>query len=157
MLGASARAEVQRRLQTIGVQRAIGASAGFVVSSQMLESALIAAPAAAVGCAAGVLATYGPSGRLLTLLNEPAPGWALALPLLGSWLVAVTMAVAGAAWPAWRAAARPAVSLLRGADVSRRPARRVDRPASRAFAAGVRRALGARLGARQARARCWRP
>jgi ABC-type antimicrobial peptide transport system permease subunit len=143
MLGASARAEVQRRLRTIGVQRAIGASTGFVVSSQALESALIAAPAAAVGCAAGVLATYGPSARLLTLLNEPSPGWALVLPLLGSWLVAVTMAVAGAAWPAWRAAARPAVSLLRGADVSRRPARRVNGPRP-AFTAGLG-ALGARL------------
>ncbi|MFZ0387922.1 MAG: ABC transporter permease, partial [Solirubrobacteraceae bacterium] len=143
MLGAAARAEVQRRLKTIGVQRAIGASAGFVVGSQMLESALITAPAAAVGCAAGALATYGPSARLLTLLNEPAPGWALALPLLGSWLLAVMMAVAGTAWPAWRAAARPAVSLLRGADVSRRPARRVAglRPA---FASGLA-MLGARL------------
>jgi ABC-type antimicrobial peptide transport system permease subunit len=143
MLGASARAEVQRRLPTIGVQRAIGASTGFIVSSQMLESALIAAPAAAVGCAAGVLATYGPSGRLLTLLNEPSPGWALALPLLGSWLLAVTMAVAGAARPARRAAARPAVSLLRGADVSRRPARRVTAPRL-AFASGLG-TLGARL------------
>jgi len=125
MLAASAHAEVQRRLRTIGVQRAIGASAGFVVLGQALEAAMVAVPAAAVGCAAGTLATYGPSGRLLTLLNEPTPGWALALPLLGSWLVAVTMAVAGAAWPAWRAAARPAVSLLRGADVSRRPGRRL--------------------------------
>jgi ABC-type antimicrobial peptide transport system permease subunit len=127
MLAASARAEVQRRLRTIGVQRAIGASAGFVVLDQALEAALIAAPAAAIGCAAGVLSTYGPSERLLTLLNEPAPGSALALPLLGSWLVAVAMAVAGAAWPAWRAAARPTVSLLRGADVSRRPRHRSPR------------------------------
>ena len=143
MLGASARAEVQRRLPTIGVQRAVGASTGFVVSSQIVESALIAVPAAAVGCAAGALATYGPSGRLLTLLNEPPPGWALALPLLGSWLLAVTMAVAGAAWPAWRAAAGPAVSLLRGADVSRRPARRRG-GLGPAFGAGLG-ALGARL------------
>ena len=125
MLAASAHAEVQRRLRTIGVQRAIGASAGFVVLGQALEAALIAVPAGAVGCAAGVLATYGPSGRLLTLLNEPAPGWALALPLVGSWLIAVTMAVAGAAWPAWRAASRSSVSLLQGADVSRRPRRRL--------------------------------
>jgi predicted lysophospholipase L1 biosynthesis ABC-type transport system permease subunit len=143
MLGASARAEVQRRLKTIGVQRAIGAPAGFVVGSQMMESALIAAPAAAIGCTVGVLATYGPSARLLTLLNEPPPGWALALPLLGGWLLAVTMAVAGTAWPAWRAAARPAVSLLRGADVSRRPTRRVT-ALRRAYAAGLA-TLGARL------------
>jgi ABC-type antimicrobial peptide transport system permease subunit len=143
MLAASARAEVQRRLRTIGVQRAIGASAGFVVLGQALEAALIAVPAAAVGCVAGVVATYGPSGRLLTLLNEPAPGWALALPLLGSWLLAVTLAVAGAAWPAWRAASRPSVSLLRGADVSRRPSRRLPGPRLR-LPAGLT-TLGARL------------
>jgi ABC-type antimicrobial peptide transport system permease subunit len=143
MLAASARAEVQRRLRTIGVQRAIGASAGFVVLGQVLEAALIAVPAGALGCVAGVLATYGPSGRLLTLLNEPSPGWALALPLLGSWLVAITMAVAGAAWPAWRAASRPSVSLLRGADVSRRPRRRLPRVLPRP-PAGLT-TLGARL------------
>jgi ABC-type antimicrobial peptide transport system permease subunit len=143
MLGASARAEVQRRLRTIGTQRAIGASAGFVVLTQALEAMLIALPAAAVGCAVGVLATYGPSARLLTLLNEPPPGWALVLPLLGSWLLATSMAVAGAAWPAWRAAARPPVQLMSGGDVSRRPRRR--RPGLRpAFAAGLA-ALGARL------------
>jgi ABC-type antimicrobial peptide transport system permease subunit len=142
MLGASARAEVQRRLPAIGVQRAIGASTGFVVASQMLESALIAAPAAALGCAVGVLATYGPSARLLTLLNEPPPGWALGLPLLGSWLLAVAAAVVGAAWPAWRAAGRQAIALLRGADVSRLSTRR-DVPRRR-LTAGLG-ALGARL------------
>ena len=84
-----------------------------------------------------------PLGRLLTLLNEPPPGWALALPLLGSWLLAVTMAVVGAAWPAWRAAARPPVSLLRGADA---PAAGASghRAALLAFAPGSG-ALGARL------------
>ena len=125
MLAASARAEVQRRLATIGVQRAVGASAGHVTLIHALEAALVAAPAAAAGCAAGVLAIAGPTGRLLTLLNEPAPGSALVLPVLASWLTAVAIAVAGAAWPAWRAAGRPVVSLLRGADVAARPARRV--------------------------------
>ena len=124
--------------------------AGIVVLSQVLEAALVAAPAAAVGCAAGVLATYGAAARLLTLLNEPPPGAALALPLLASWLAGGRDRGGGAAWPAWRAAARPVVSLLRGADVApARAARPV--PAAPRAPAGLA-ALGARLvAARRAR------
>jgi ABC-type antimicrobial peptide transport system permease subunit len=118
MLAASARAEVQRRLAAIGVQRAVGAPAGHIALAQALEAALVAAPAAALGGAAGTIATYGPAARLLTLLNEPAPGTGLALPLLGGWLAAVAIPVAAAAWPAWRATRRPVVGLLRGADVA---------------------------------------
>lgn len=118
MLAASARAEVQRRLAAIGVERAVGASAGHVVIAHALEATLVAAPAAALGCAAGTLATYGPSTRLLTLLNEPPPGLGLVAPLLGCWLLAVALPVAGVAWPAWRAASRPVIALLRGAGVS---------------------------------------
>ncbi len=118
MLAASARAEVQRRLAAIGVERAVGASAGHVVLTQGLEAALLAAPAAAVGCAAGALATYGPSTRLLTLLNEPAPGAALALPLLAGWLAATAIPVAAVLWPTWRATRRPVVGLLRGGDIA---------------------------------------
>ncbi len=120
MLSASARAEVQRRLPTIGVQRAVGASAGHLTRIHGLEAALVAAPAAAVGCAAGTLVISGPADRLLELLNEPAPGGALLLPVAAGWLVAVAAAVGGAAWPVWRANARPVVSLLRGADVGGR-------------------------------------
>jgi ABC-type antimicrobial peptide transport system permease subunit len=122
MLAASARAEVQRRLGTIGVQRAVGASGGYVTLVHTLEAALVAAPAAAIGCAAGALTIAGPSAHLLELLNEPAPGFALILPVLGGWLAATAVAVGGAAWPAWRAAARPVVSLLRGADIASRRA-----------------------------------
>ncbi|HEY2260537.1 MAG TPA: ABC transporter permease [Solirubrobacteraceae bacterium] len=118
MLAASARAEVQRRLAAIGVQRAVGAPAGHIALAQALEAALVAAPAAALGCAAGTIATYGPASRLLSLLNEPAPEAALVLPLLGGWLAAVLIPVAAAAWPAWRATRRPVVGLLRGADVA---------------------------------------
>jgi ABC-type antimicrobial peptide transport system permease subunit len=88
MLGASARAEVQRRLAGIGVRRAVGAPRGFVTLTHGLEALLVAAPAATLGALAGVLATYSPSSRLLTLLNEPAPSGELVLPLLGAWLVA---------------------------------------------------------------------
>ena len=151
MLAASARAEVQRRLGAIGVRRAVGTTRGQVVLAQVVEGLIVAVPAATVGVAAGTLATDAPATRLLTLLNEPGPGWALALPLFGSWLAAVALPVAGAAWPAWRATAGPVVGLLRGADVaSRTGASRAgaSRPASSRHglpaAAGLT-ALGARL------------
>ena len=59
MLAASARAEVQRRLKTIGISRAVGASRGHVVRVQAVEAATVAIPAATVGVLAGVLATRG--------------------------------------------------------------------------------------------------
>jgi ABC-type lipoprotein release transport system permease subunit len=147
MLAASARAEVQRRLRTIGVQRAVGASSGQVTLVYALQATLVAAPAAAVGCLVGGLAVAGPSDRLLTLLNEPAPGAALIVPLLAGWAAAVLVAVGGAAWPAWRAASGPVAVLLRGADVTggrgRLAGRRLARLRSRLGAGPA--VLGARL------------
>lgn len=122
MLAASARAEVQRRLAAIGVRRAVGAPRGYLAATQGLEAALVAAPAATLGVAAGALATYGPTSRLLTLLNEPPPGASLIVPLLATWLAALAIPVLAAAWPAWRAAGRPAVALLAGAELGARRA-----------------------------------
>jgi len=78
---------------------------------------LIAVPAAGLGVVAGVLATYGPDDRLLTMLNEPPPGSALLLPLAAGFLASVAIPVLGAAWPAWRAAGRSPVGLLRGGEL----------------------------------------
>ncbi len=119
MLAASARAEVQRRLQAIGVRRAVGASRAHLATTQGLEALFVAAPAATLGAIGGVLATYGPTSRLLTLLNEPAPGTALLPTLAVAWLAGVAIPVAAAAWPAWRAAGRSPVALLRGAELGR--------------------------------------
>jgi ABC-type lipoprotein release transport system permease subunit len=119
LLAAAARAEVQRRLRALGVRRAVGETRGQVALAQALEGLLVAVPAASLGLAAGVWATYSPSARLLTLLNEPAPGLALWAPLLGAWLAAVLLPALGAAWPAWRAAREPAIGLLRGGEVAR--------------------------------------
>jgi ABC-type antimicrobial peptide transport system permease subunit len=120
MLAASARAEVQRRLRSIGVRRAVGASRGHLALGQGLEALLVAAPAATLGAVGGVLATYGPTTRLLVLLNEPAPGIALGPALIAAWLAAIAIPVLAAAWPAWRVAGRPPVGLLRGAELARR-------------------------------------
>ncbi|HUA70309.1 MAG TPA: ABC transporter permease, partial [Solirubrobacteraceae bacterium] len=148
MLAASARAEVQRRLAAIGVKRAVGASRSHLAATQAFEALFVAAPAATIGAVAGALATYGPTSRLLVLLNEPAPGTALLPALAAAWLASIAIPVLAAAWPAWRAAGRPPVALLRGAELTRgsRGSARVP-----AVGAGLT-ALGVRLvGARRTR------
>ena len=116
MLAASAQAEVQRRLQGIGLARALGFTPRAVAAQHALDAAVLAVPAGAVGVAAGALVSAGPSARLLETVNELPPGTALFVPLLLS-LGAIVLLVAGAsAWPAWRAARRPVVQVLRGAD-----------------------------------------
>lgn len=148
MLASSARAEVQRRLRTIGISRALGAPRGHLVGGYALNAAVIAAPAATVGMLAGVLTSLGASDRLLTMLNEPPPGSGLIVPLAAAWLVSVSIPVAAAAWPAWMATGRPPVTLLSGAGIlSRRHSPRSDAPRR-----GRRPGLG-RLGARLAVAR----
>jgi len=148
MLAASARAEVQRRLAGIGVRRAVGASRGHLAATQALEALFVAAPAATAGAIGGALATYGPTSRLLTLLNEPAPGTALAPALAVAWLASVAIPVLAAAWPAWRAAGRSPVALLRGAELTRGSGRSTRLSPPRA---GLT-VLGARLvGARRTR------
>ena len=117
MLAASARADVQRRLMAIGVRRAVGATRARIAALAAAEAAIVSAPAATLGALAGVLVAGGPSSALLNLLNERPPGSALVLPLAGCWLVAVSIPVAVAAWPSWRAARRAPVALLRAADL----------------------------------------
>jgi len=148
MLASSARAEVQRRLAAIGVRRAVGASRRHLVATQALEALLVAVPAATVGAVAGTLATYGPTSRLLMMLNEPPAGLGLVAPLLAAWLASAAIPALAVAWPAWRAAGRPPVSLLQGAELQRR---RRGRPRLGAPRPGLA-LLGGRLaGARRAR------
>ncbi len=149
MLAASARAEVQRRLRAIGVRRALGASRAHLMTVQAVEAVLIAAPAATLGLAAGTLATYGPTARLLAMLNEPAAGLGLIGPLALAGLAAVAIPALASAWPAWRAAGRPAVTLMSGGELTRERARDA-RP--RAWRHTGLTSLGARLAsARRAR------
>jgi ABC-type lipoprotein release transport system permease subunit len=117
MLAAGAHADVQRRLGAFGVQRALGFSPARIAAFQAAEGAMVAAPAAAVGIALGSLAVAGPAAELLASLNERPPGWALLGPLALALVVVVGIVVAAATWPAWRAARRPPVEILRGGDV----------------------------------------
>jgi predicted lysophospholipase L1 biosynthesis ABC-type transport system permease subunit len=147
MLAAGASADVQRRLQTIGVQRAIGVSRTSVAAEYGLAAAAVGLLAGVVGVAAGALAANGPSGQLLEALNEQPPGAAL-LPVLAVAAVAIAVLVGvAAARPAWRATARPTVALLRGAEIGGSKPRRFG------IAAGGFGMLGARLAvARRGRA-----
>jgi ABC-type lipoprotein release transport system permease subunit len=117
MLTASARAEIQRRLHAIGIWRAIGASRGHVARVAALEALLVALPAAAIGVALGAGLALGPSGRLLALLNQPGPGGGLVVPLVGCFLLTAAIPALAGAWPAWRAAGGPPLTLLRGAEL----------------------------------------
>ncbi len=117
MLGASARAEVQRRLPGIGVRRAVGASRAHVAFTHALESAIVAVPAGALGVLVGFLVAKGPSERLLAAINELAPGAGLIGPLCACWALTALIPVLASAWPALRASRRPPIALMRGAEL----------------------------------------
>ena len=137
MLAASAAAEVQRRVEAIGLLRAVGAARSEIAAAYALEAVIVAAPAALVGLLAGWAAVNGPSSRLLEALNQLPPGAAV-VPLLALAFVGVVAIVAAsAAWPAWRVASRPPVEALRSSDVASAP--------RRVLGSGGAAALGARL------------
>ncbi|MEO5634411.1 FtsX-like permease family protein [Gaiella sp.] len=117
MLAASSAAEVQRRVQSIGLMRALGMSTGQVTAAAAVEGTLIAAPAGAVGIALGWFLVAGPTSHLLASLNQFGPGLALAPLLIGSFFALVLIVAGFSACPAWRAARRPAVETLRGGDM----------------------------------------
>jgi ABC-type lipoprotein release transport system permease subunit len=150
LLGAGAQSEVQRALDRIGLQRALGATPGSVVAVHAVRGALVAAPAAALGLALGAAVARRPTERVLSSLNELAPGaGTVALLVTGVWLAAVALVAMFSALPAWTAARRTPASLLRGGDlaagthgVDHRAGRRRRSPG---MARGGLVALGARL------------
>ncbi|MDX6730573.1 MAG: putative transport system permease protein [Baekduia sp.] len=144
LLGAGAQSEVQRALDRIGLQRALGVTPGAVVRVHAVRGALVAAPAAALGLAAGAVVARSPTESVLASLNELAPGGAtVALVLGGVWLAAIALVGACSALPAWRAARRPPAALLRGGDVAGASGR--ARAGRGGGARGGLAALGARL------------
>jgi ABC-type lipoprotein release transport system permease subunit len=145
LLAAGAQSEVQRALDRIGLQRALGVTPRAVVGVHAARGALVAAPAAALGLAGGALLGRGPTDRVLAALNQLAPGSGTLAALLGAiWATAVVLVMACSALPAWRAARRQPAALLRGGDVAS--------PRGRAGRAGRRGGLGT-LGARLVAAR----
>src|SRR4029079_10366173 len=74
--------------------------------------------AGVVVLAIGWLVAIWPSSRLLETVNELPPGGALLGPLALALLGLVLLVALASAWPAWRAARRPVVRVLRGGDVA---------------------------------------
>jgi len=142
MLAAAAGADVRRRAPVLGLQRALGATRRQVIAEQLLDVAVVAAPAAALGLGVGAFAAAAPTSALLGYLNEVGPGLALLGPLAAAFAGLVAVVVAGAAWPAWQLTRRPVTSLLRGGDLPPAPARR--RTGGRASSTGLL-MLGARF------------
>jgi ABC-type lipoprotein release transport system permease subunit len=152
MLAAGAHADVQRRLGALGVQRALGFSPARIAALQATEAVLVALPAAALGIALGALAVAGPAAALLAALNELPPGGSLLLPLAAALAIVTAIVVAAATWPAWRAARRPPVEILRGGAISAPAPGSSPGISARSSAGAGLTALGARF-ATAARAR----
>ncbi len=142
MLASQAAADVQRRLASIGVQRAIGVPRGRVAAEHALGAGLLGLAAGGAGVAAGAVAVSGPSQALLRTLNELGPGAALVLPLAGVVVAITLLTMVAAATPAWRAAGRQPVALLRGAEL-RGPSRSLV-PGSGPVSLGARLVLARR-------------
>ncbi|WP_205699564.1 ABC transporter permease [Conexibacter sp. SYSU D00693] len=146
LLGAGAQSDVQRRLPSIGVRRAVGLRPAGVVRGHALEGAQAAALPAAAGLALGAVVAGGPTASVLHSLNQLEAPVAERLPLLAAaWLAVVVLVAAASALPAWRAARRPVATLLRGGDVA------TPRGPGRAGLRGGRGVVG--LGARLVAAR----
>jgi ABC-type antimicrobial peptide transport system permease subunit len=128
ILAASAASEVQRRLEAIGVLRALGASPRSIVLGHAVEAMVVAVPAAALGLGIGWLAVRGPTNDLLVSINELGPGRALLWVLAGVLAGIVSIVAVAAAVPAARAARRRPADALRGADITV-AARRLPLPA----------------------------
>jgi len=117
MLAASADAEVQRRLEGLGLLRALGAPPHAVVAAAVVEAVAVALPAGGLGVLAGWAAVRSPLDRVLGSLSQLGPGTSV-IPLLVAVVVGLVALVAAAsAWPAWRATRGPAGATLRRGDV----------------------------------------
>jgi ABC-type antimicrobial peptide transport system permease subunit len=123
MLAAAAASDVQRRLSSIGLLRALGASRRGVALGFGAEAALLALPAASLGVFLGWLVASGPATRLLESVNELPPGGSLALLLVAADWAIVALVAAASAIPAWRAARRSPLETLAAADVRGLPTR----------------------------------
>jgi ABC-type lipoprotein release transport system permease subunit len=117
MLAASANAEVQRRLEGLGLLRALGAPPHAVVAAAVVEAVAVALPAGALGVLAGWAAVRSPLDSVLGNLSQLGPGASVAPLLVAVVAGLVALVAAASGWPAWRATRGPAGATLRRGDV----------------------------------------
>ena len=115
-------AALRAETRIIGVQKALGASAGRVIGEVALSTVLVAAPAALLGAVAGAAASSAFvtwAGHELNLMSMPGPS--IRLAILGA-MIGMATPVAVAALVAWRAAEVPPLDAIHpergGADAT---------------------------------------
>ena len=121
VVGASARADVQRQRQRFAVLRALGASRGSVVSAVAVNAARRAAPAAAAGLVVGWALARTPTAQLTDALDQFPRGWSMLVPLAGCLVGVVALVTTAAVWPTWRVCRRQIAPALRGGEIGSRP------------------------------------
>ena len=99
---------VLERTREVGILKALGASPAYVLNIIFRETVLLAV----VGALFGIVLTYGSRWAIMTLVpasltQKIVPGW---WPIAG--LIAVTGALLGAMYPAWKAARQDAIEAL---------------------------------------------
>ncbi|MEV4510366.1 FtsX-like permease family protein [Dactylosporangium sp. NPDC049525] len=138
----------QRRLRSLGMLGAIGASHRHIRLVLVANGAVIGVAGALAGAAAGIAGWFALGPQLEPLLGHRVDRFQLPwLPLLGAVLLAIVTAVCAAWWPARGAARVPVVAALSARPVPPRPARRFAALGAVLLAAG----LGALILAKQTR------
>lgn len=112
---------VTQRMREMALLRAVGASSGQVLASQLVEAVVVGVAASVVGLGAGV--------GVASLLKALMTGLGIDLPTSGTVLLPRTIVVAlvvgtlatvvSAVFPAWRAARTPPLAALREITVDR--------------------------------------
>jgi putative ABC transport system permease protein len=128
----------QRRLRSVGMLGAMGASGGSVRMAFVANGAFVGASAAVVGAVVGLacwVALAGPLehvlGHRIDRANVPWPAVAAAMAL------AIATSVFGSWWPARAAERTPVVQALASRPVAPKAAHRLAIPGALAFAAGL--------------------
>jgi len=133
---------VAQRLRELALLRAVGASRVQVVGSVLGESLMIGLVASAAGLAAGVALAVGLKAMLAALgFAIPSSGLVVGTrTVVASMVVGVTISLAAALVPAWKAGKVAPVAALREVEVDEEP-----HAVRRAVAGGVVIALGTGL------------
>ena len=114
---------VAQRMRELALLRAVGASRVQVVGSVLGEALLIGLVASAAGLGAGVALALGLKA-LLTALGFALPSSGLLVTtrtVVASMVVGVTISLAAALVPAWKAGRVPPVAALREVEVDEEP------------------------------------
>ena len=128
----------QRRLRSLGLLGAMGATAGNMRMVFIANGAIVGVTSAVVGSGVSLLAWLGLAGGLETVLNHRIDRanipW---LPIVAAMAIAALTSIVGSWWPARAAARTPVVRALASRPSPPRGAHRLAIPGALALAAGL--------------------